>query len=1057
VSAHYNEHVVRDSKIRMALTPGVRLGPYEIVAPLGVGGMGEVYRAHDPRLGRDVAVKVLPTALSADADRLRRFEQEARAAAALNHPNIVAVYDLGTHDGAPYVVSELLRGQTLREVIAQRVLPVKTAVDDAIQIANGLAAAHEKGVVHRDLKPENIFITSDRRVKILDFGLAKFAKDQSGFAGDTSLPTIAATTQPGIVLGTVGYMSPEQVRGQPVDHRSDIFSFGVVLFEMITGHRPFIGRTNADVIAAILGHETPELGQYGVEVPRGLQALIARLLAKDAADRPTSVLDALSTLQELSRSFSREPRLYAAPLQRLSEARPKANLPAEPTLLIGRDEELQELIHVIRDNGVRLVTLTGAGGTGKTRLAIAVAHRLRDDFADGVFFVSLESVSDPALIAPTIANVLAVQEVPGEHHLPLLQKYLASRQVLLVIDNFEHLVDSASIVAELLSYAPRTKALITSQAALRVRGEREFHVPPLPVPNLHDSLVALGANPAVALFVSRAKDVAAGFELTEENAAAVVEICRRLDGLPLAIELAAPRMRVFTPAAVLQKLSEPLRLLAARSRDLPPRQQTMRNAIEWSYSHLAPQEKALFCRLAVFSGGCSIDAGQQVCAWGSARDKDIVESFTSLIDKSLLRRVDDDHTGEPCFSMLQTIHSFATELLEQSGEAAELRFRHAMYFVSLAERVEPELHAGSGAGWLAQLDRELHDIRAALNWCAETGRAELALQLAGALLHLWLRRGHLSEGRSYLKRLLEAVPDSDEPQRARALYAAGVLAEAQGDFKEARRYLGQHLELHRRRGDAWGIASAMNNLGLICLRVHQYSAARALYGKSLELLEQVGNRPAIALSLQNLGNIERLEKHFEEARTLYRKSLAEFRTTDDDFGVAKSLTLLADLAREEGKLEEARTLGEEGLEKFMKLGEHREVAASLGDLGRVERASRNLGEAHSLYQESLAIFRELGDAVGAARMLEALASLAVEQNQPEAAIQLAAAAAGMRNSVGALLLDDERTELDLFLEPARHSLGLARAAELWRQGEALSLDQAVMLTEHGDRIESRST
>ncbi len=239
--------------------------------------------------------------------------------------------------------------------------------------------------------------------------------------------------------------------------------------------------------------------------------------------------------------------------------------------------------------------------------------------------------------------------------------------------------------------------------------------------------------------------------------------------------------------------------------------------------------------------------------------------------------------------------------------------------------------------------------------------------------------------------------------------------------------------------------------------MRDYSAARTLYGKSLELLEQVGNRPAIALSLQNLGNIERLEQHFEEARTLYRKGLAEFRTMGDELGMARSLTLLADLAREEGRLDEARTLGEDGLEKFMKLGEHRDVAACLGDLGHVERACRNLGEAHSLYQESLLIFRELGDAVGAARMLEALAMLALERNHPEAAIQLAAAAAGMRKSIGALLLNNEKNEIDLHLEPARVALGRARAAELWRQGEALSLDQAVMLTDDGDRLESPAT
>lgn len=379
----------------MTLLPGSRLGPYEILSPLGAGAMGEVYRAHDPRLGRDVAIKVLPPEFSADPDRLRRFEQEGRAAAALNHPHILAVFDIGTEDGTPYVVSELLEGQTLRGHLTGGPLPIRKALDLARQIADGLAAAHSRGIAHRDLKPENVFVTTDGHVKILDFGLAKWAA-----APDDAARNDATATGAGVIVGTVGYMSPEQAAGRSVDHRCDQFSFGIVTFELLSGRRTFARQSRMEEMVAILRDDPPPLADVNPDVPMPLQWLVSRCLAKDPADRYHSTRDLARDLDTMVAHLGELPK----PADETDHS-----IPVPRTPLVGRETELAAAEHMLLRNDVRLVTFTGTGGTGKTRLALEVAHDLKPRFEGGTAFISLAAISDASLVLPAVALAFGVR------------------------------------------------------------------------------------------------------------------------------------------------------------------------------------------------------------------------------------------------------------------------------------------------------------------------------------------------------------------------------------------------------------------------------------------------------------------------------------------------------------------------------------------------------------------------------------------------------------------------------------------------------------------------
>lgn len=1010
---------------------------YIVEGELGRGGMGRVYVARDTKLGRRVAIKVL-VHRAHDQDALRRFEQEARVAGSLNHPNVLTIYDIGMHEGEPYIVSELLEGGTLREHLDGSPLAVGKAIQYAAQLAEGLRAAHQKGIIHRDLKPENLFITDDGRLKILDFGIAKLV------APETPSPDLEPPlqSQTGAIVGTVGYMSPEQVRGQNADHRSDIFTAGVLLYEMLSGKRPFEANSLVETAYAILNTEPSELRDH---VPVSLDRLVQRCLRKKREERFQSAHELgfrLRSLSDSSRGRS-DPFAPRASPWNTPENRPN-NLPVALTPLLGREHELKAVCNQLLRDEVRLLTLTGPGGTGKTRLALEAAALLLDGFADGVFFVSLEPLRVPGLVASTIAQVLRVRETAGQLLVEDLKEYLQNKTLLLVLDNCEQVSEAASLIVDLLAMCPKLKALVTSRVPLHVRGEQEFSVPPLALPDRHqlppvDRLRKYGA---VALFVQRALAVKPEFAFDTESAPALVEICHRLDGLPLAIELAAARSKLLSPRAMLVRMEHRLSLLTGGARDLPARHQTMRGAIDWSYRLLSPNEQTLFRRLAVFVAGFGLEAAEALCSAGGRLQGELLDGLQALVDGSLLRQ-EEQSDGEPRFFLLETIREYGIERLAESGEAPATRQQHALYCLALAERAAPLLFSPQQTAWLARLEQEHDNLRAALDWFEEERQVEQGFRLAGALSWFWVPHGHLTEGRDRVARLLSKGRADHTAARAKALNVAGTLAIQHGDHRAARTHLEESLAICRELADKGGIFSALASLGAVATQQRDYAAARSHSEEMLTIGKELRNYDFFYHALLNLGNLAHEQGDYSAARSYYERCLAIKQKLGIKVGVFVSLQSLGLVAHDQGDHAAARSFYEESLAIAREMEDHRGTALSLAKLGEVTTAQGDYAVARSCLEESLTISRARGDKASMAFAVERLAGLAAAQCQPSRSLRLAGIATALRQAIGSQIPAAVRAQLEHKVQPSRHALSAEVAAAALAEGRAMLLDEAV--------------
>jgi predicted ATPase len=1022
----------------MALLPGTHLGPYEILALLGAGGMGEVYRARDARLDRIVAIKILPAAIAADSDQLRRFEREARSASALNHPNIITIHELGQDGSTRYIAMELIEGQTLRELLGGGGgLPVRKVLEIAAQAAEGLAKAHEAGIAHRDLKPENLMVSQDGFVKILDFGLAKAAPLDGASAQTSALSSWE--TRPGMLLGTVQYMSPEQAGGGALDFRSDQFSFGLVLYEMVTGKRAFVRNTAAEVLVAIMREQAEPVGAQNPDAPAPLCWAIERCMAKEPEKRYAVTRELARELAAIRERFAEKP----APRV---ESRP-ANIPVQRTGFVGREKEVAAAKEMLQRADVRLVTVTGPGGIGKTRLGVEVASGLAECFPGGAHFVPLSPLRDAGLIASAIVQTLGIRESGAQSPLEALQKYLQEPSrgpMLLLLDNFEHVMGAAPAVAELLAMAPQLKILVTSRAALHVYGEHEFPVPPLALPDaqMMPPPEALAQFPAVALFVQRAAAVKPDFELNRENATAVVEICARLDGLPLAIELAAARVKVLSPSAMRTRLASRLQLLTGGARDLPQRQQTLRSAIDWSYDLLSAAEQKLFCRLAVFVGGCTLEGVEAVCDTKGDLSLDLLDGTESLVDKSLLQRVEQAN-GESRFVMLETIREYALEKLEAGGEDKLTKRAHAAYCLVLAEEEATEQSGAERAEWLERFSLEHDNFRAALQWLTETGDAEWGLRLGTALFRFWEGREYFAEGRDSLERLLKIPKAEPSRARGRALFSAGVLASEQGDYAAADALMGESLDIARQQHDGQGVAVSLNAMAVNARDRGDIDVARTLFEKSLSVWRGLHDQKAVARALSNLASVVNSQGDYARARGLYSECFAIFQMLGDRTGVAWSLNHQGDAAREQGEVADARSLYQQALAIFRELGDRWGIAGTLADLGTLAREQGDCAMAQSLHRESLIVFRELEHKRGIARLLECFACTAAAQRKSERSLRLAGAAAALRLNIGAPLTPAEHAKLEAILDPARQALIDTGGATAWLEGWDMPSEKAI--------------
>ncbi|HTJ75476.1 MAG TPA: tetratricopeptide repeat protein [Acidimicrobiales bacterium] len=671
---------------------------------------------------------------------------------------------------------------------------------------------------------------------------------------------------------------------------------------------------------------------------------------------------------------------------RLLRDEPVTNLPVDRTSFVGREAELDELRRLVESS--RLVTLTGPGGVGKSRLAVRVAGSLVDRYRDGVWLVELAGLSDPALVVPEVLSVLGLPEAARPSAGEALARHLADRAVLLVLDNCEHLVAACATFADLvLRRAPGVRILATSREHLGVPGEVVWPVPPLPVPPPDgglDDLDALLRYPAVGLFVDRARSAAQGLDLTG-SAAAVAKVCARLDGIPLAIELAAARAKVLSPAEIVARLNDHLRLLVGGPRAAPDRHRTLRAAIDWSYESLAPAERALFARLSVFAGGWGLDAAQQVCA---EPGDDILDALQALVDKSLVT-VDRDRPGGTRYRMLATLRQYGGERLAASGETGAVRARHLAWALRLAEAPEND-RADEQARRLAALDDEHDNLRAALDWAGEDGRVDEGLRLAAALVRFWEIRGHLGEGRARLEAF--AAQGGGAPElRAKALNAAAVLAQRQFDFPAARAAYQEALVVQRARGDRLGVATALHGLANLAVNDGDLAGATALFEENLAIARELGATRMQAASLMNLGVIAQsafmhgrrpMEEAAPEADRHYRASLGLYEELGDRYGQALALENLGTLTRlHQGDHDGSRRLHERSLAIRRELGDRIGIADSARYLAALVMRTGDLATARRLHEERLAIERELGNVSHVAEALTDLGEIAMVEGR----------------------------------------------------------------------------
>jgi len=762
------------------------------------------------------------------------------------------------------------------------------------------------------------------------------------------------------------------------------------------------------------------------------------------------------------------------------------NLPFQPTPFIGREKEVAALGQLLCREDVHLVTLTGPGGIGKTRLALQVAAELSDLFADGISFVDLAPLNDPALVIAAIAQSLGIREVSGQPLLERLKDELQRKQMLLLLDNFEQVVSAAVQVADLLATYPLLKVLVTSRVVLHVQAEHEFFVPSLslPDPNHVPDLAALSQYEAVALFLRRAQSARSDFHVTNANAPAVAEICVRLDGLPLAIELAAARMKLLSPEALLVRLHQPLHVLTSGPRDVVARQQTLRNTIEWSYQLLNAQEQQLFRRLSVFVCGGPLSAIEATSLGSEAES--VLDTVASLADNSLLQRVEQQAGEEPRFAMLETIREYALESLEALGETEAARGAHAAYFLRLAEEAEQGMAGPQQAVLLERLEQEHDNLRAAMQWSleqAEEGKA-MALRLGGALYSFWFVRAYFSEGRDFLERALSRGDEVAAPVRAKALYAASQLHDALGSLDQAEEFYEQSLALYRELGDTRGIASCLHlladiawgranlalarsqgeeslmlfrelddkrsvayllyHLGSLAVEQGEYARGRDLLTESLTINRELGDTRIIALSLFNLVLLYWLSGgDLAQAHTWLDESFALFREVGDKESIANCLYLSGMLAHSEGDAASARSLTEQALAIFKEMKQQHGTALSLYALAEVAAAGGDSARSQALYKQGVGVARESGDKRAIPSGLEGLAAAVAAQGNYIWAAHLWGAAEVLREAIGTPLPPVERVPYHRAVAAARTQLGEQAFATAWAEGRTLSPEQAL--------------
>ncbi|WP_433682084.1 protein kinase domain-containing protein [Nocardia sp. CA-119907] len=987
---------------------------FDAAAEIGRGGFGAVYQCRQVSLDRVVAVKVLAADL--DEDNRARFFREQRAAGRLTgHPNIVHVLQTGATDaGRPFIVMPYYPRGSLDERIRRHgSLPLEEALRLGVKMVGALETAHRSGVLHRDVKPANILFTDYDEPTLVDFGIAHIA---GGFVTGT-----------GIITGTPAFTAPEVIAGEPPSPAADVYGLGATLFAAITGHAAFERRSGEQLVAQfvrITSAPVPDLREHGISEDVG--AIIERAMSSDPDNRPSArelgeqlrtsqrhhgfPVDDMALYTPPSAEHGPMPSAYGKssatgsherrPRETSSGSSRPGRVPLELTSFVDRRTELTEATNSLSTS--RLVTLTGIGGVGKTRLAVRVATSAHRDFGDGVAFVELGELRDESLLVGVVAGALGLQDRSVRPLREVLVEFLADRELLLVLDNCEQMVAAVAELAEwLLRACPGVRILATSREPIGLDGEAVLPIRPLAVPDPDRLPRGLPRDGAMRLFAERAATAVAGFELTEDNKVTIARICRRLDGLPLPIELATARLRAMSPEQVLQRLTDRFALLTRGSRSAPPRQQTLRVCIDWSHDLCTPAEQRAWAQLSVFAGSFELDAAQSVCGDDPGAE-DLLDTVAFLIDKSILIREESGTAVR--FRMLDTVRDYGREKAQQTGEYLELCRRHRNWYERLALDANADWTSPRAFEWITRLRREQSNLRQALEFCVSDS-PDAGIRIAAAIWPFWFSHGSLSEGRRWLDRLMARRTGQITVDQGMAIYAACLIAAMQGDLPAVAALVREGRALVEQTTDPLTRAHIDLAHGLLALYSGNPSDARPYLEKAAQVHAERGDLLLQIDALTFLGLTYELRNDSPQAIEHYEHALA---------------------------ITENR--GETINQTYVQLS----LAIALWRQGDPARATRLLAQA-------LRVSRIVNDRTNAGICLQVLAWVAAEEGKAERAVVLTAAAERIGRSVGAapvqfsdLLVHQEESE-----RRTRRAMKEQTYVAAQREGAALSFDSAI--------------
>lgn len=1006
------------------MTKQIIAGHYEIDISdnqnnfIGQGGMGTVYIGKDTDTHELVAVKQLKNeVILQDPDIVRRFELEGDALRRLNHPNIVKMLATDDNNNAHFLVMEYVEGGSLLDVLnEEKQLSIQRILYIALDLADALTRAHRLKILHRDIKPANVLIAKDGTPRLTDFGMARVQDVQ--------------VTQSGMIVGTLSYLSPEALHGESIDERSDIWAFGVLLYEMLTGERPFPETNPGPLITSIMTKKVPDLETIRPDAPTALVDLVYRMLKKDVHARIPSVRLIGAELESIIRGDTSSIQTVAPPdtdgrfvnatpttassQVRQSQVVPTNNLPQSPTAFVGREAELSELATLIDDDDIHLITLLGPGGIGKTRIALESAQQHLSNFSDGVFYVPLAPLKNHEHLVATIADNINFTFGGSDDPEKELLNYLAEKNMLLVMDNFEHLIQGANLLSDILKNAPNLTILVTSRERLRLRGEHIFEVEGMILPRSNSTAEQLQTYPATELFMQSAHRVMPNFEIDDENAEDVARVIRLVQGFPLGIELAAAWLEMLPIEEIVQEIENSFDFLETDLRDVPERHRSIRAVFEYSWNLMTPDEQAIFLELSVFQGGFEREAAQQVT--GAS-----LRNLTALVNKSLLIRMPSGR-----YQAHKLLQQYALERWDDEEAQMKVAGKHAHYYGQFMKKLEPLYNSPKEQFAVEAMETELENIRASWD-LAVTKQLWIELDASIHTMMLFFQaRSMLTDGIALFRELADRLgqdksTDNDCYHRARLRQA--WLMSRQGNYNAVYDLAEASYQYFLQSDNAVEICYALNNMSYAKMMLGLYDEARELANKALSYAgdPREGHVSPWFFSMGNLGYAEFLYGNLQEAKRIHEETNALASALDySPIGIAFGLNNLGEIERNLGNMERAQELFDEAFTIFKRYKNHRGMAFSLNNLGGVMYLIGNVVGAQEKFYKAYELHREIGDLTGTAHSLSALGNGASFDGDYDEARRYYDTALQIRREIGNLrgiadsLTDLARVELDAY-------------------------------------------